>query len=238
MTLKVSEFVPGERAEFKEWLSRYQETPISYRKTYSEDEEAAALSFHSRQGERWSHLIGRTAHHLEREEQTQQYGQFLREYGKEVATHTIATIRNGAILAGAEWTVESELPLLDEPPQMLETFVRLDVYFCVGAILFLLSRRVVATGRPGLHANKPTILLDPRIQRGLIEFGVPDANDLQEKGDARSVVALFKLAEQTGQFDDDRSEGPQEIVVRWLTPEESGDTRSQPLPANRQLSRE
>jgi hypothetical protein len=121
---------------------------------------------------------------------------------------------------------------------MLETFVRLDVYFCVGAILFLLSRRVVATGRPGLHANKPTILLDPRIQRGLIEFGVPDANDLQEKGDARSVVALFKLAEQTGQFDDDRSEGPQEIVVRWLTPEESGDTRSQPLPANRQLSRE
>jgi hypothetical protein len=58
------------------------------------------------------------------------------------------------------------------------------------------------------------------------------------KGDARSVVALFKLAEQTGQFEDDRSDRPQEIVFRWMTPEESGDARSQPIPAVRQLSRE
>ena len=56
------------------------------------------------------------------------------------------------------------------------------------------------------------------------------------KGDSRDLHALFKLAEQTGEFDDARNSDNLEVVVRWMSdaplPEEKR------FPAISQINRE
>ena len=56
------------------------------------------------------------------------------------------------------------------------------------------------------------------------------------KGDSRDLHALFKLAEQTGEFDDARNADNLEVIVRWMSdapvPEEKR------FPAISQLNRE
>ena len=56
------------------------------------------------------------------------------------------------------------------------------------------------------------------------------------KGDSRDLHALFKLAEQTGEFDDARNSDNLEVVVRWMSdapvPEEKR------FPVMSQLNRE
>jgi hypothetical protein len=47
------------------------------------------------------------------------------------------------------------------------------------------------------------------------------------KGDSRDLHALFKLAEQTGEFDDARNSDNLEVVVRWMS--------DAPLPAEKRF---
>jgi hypothetical protein len=58
------------------------------------------------------------------------------------------------------------------------------------------------------------------------------------KGDTRSVMALFKLAEHTGEFED-ANDNKTEVVVRWLS---EGPAPDQPggrqIPGISQVSRE
>jgi len=54
------------------------------------------------------------------------------------------------------------------------------------------------------------------------------------KGDARSQVTLFKLAETTGQFDTAANSGGQHVTFTWLDPEEVDGAPPRHFPSIRQ----
>jgi hypothetical protein len=57
------------------------------------------------------------------------------------------------------------------------------------------------------------------------------------KGDARSLMALFKLAEHTGEFDD-VTDSKTEIVLRWATDEPTNPPPDRNVPAISQIKRD
>ena len=57
------------------------------------------------------------------------------------------------------------------------------------------------------------------------------------KGDARSIGALFRLAEQTGQFEEEKNNSPL-IIHRVIYEAPPGERPTPSFPANRQLNRE
>ena len=56
------------------------------------------------------------------------------------------------------------------------------------------------------------------------------------KGDTRSVMALFKLAEHSGEFDNEKTNGP--LTIQWMTTYEAEDQGRKELPAISDISRE
>jgi hypothetical protein len=57
------------------------------------------------------------------------------------------------------------------------------------------------------------------------------------KGDTRSLGALFRLAEQTGQFEEEENKGPL-IIHRVIYEAPPGERPTPSFPANRQFNRE
>lgn len=56
------------------------------------------------------------------------------------------------------------------------------------------------------------------------------------KGDPRDLQALFKLAEQTGEFESDGGKGP--LTIQWVTTYEAKEEPCRELPAISQINRE
>lgn len=57
------------------------------------------------------------------------------------------------------------------------------------------------------------------------------------KGDTRSVMALFKLAEQTGEFEEARANN-HELFVSWMTDADNEGPNREAIPAISELNRE
>jgi hypothetical protein len=58
------------------------------------------------------------------------------------------------------------------------------------------------------------------------------------KGDSRSLMTLMRIAEQTGEFENDAT-GDQKLVIQWNTTYEAAPQRDdRPLPAIRRVSSE
>jgi len=59
------------------------------------------------------------------------------------------------------------------------------------------------------------------------------------KGDARSVMALFRLAEQTGEFDDDRdNDNNIQVIIRRFAADSIDDPDRQSFPAISHINRD
>ena len=56
------------------------------------------------------------------------------------------------------------------------------------------------------------------------------------KGDTRSMMALIKMAECSGEFDNEKSNGP--IQIQWITTYEAEDQARKAMPAISQVSRD
>ena len=56
------------------------------------------------------------------------------------------------------------------------------------------------------------------------------------KGDARSMMALFKLAEHTGEFDSETTDQP--LTIRWVTTYEADPQGREELPPISDLNRQ